>query len=448
MTYLRKKGVNQKGSALIVAMGMVFLVGATTSSLFYQGLIHSKFGERSLAQTRALELANSGIELARYTMRHSASDCFSTEIAKHTLFNNVPLGEDGHFTVEVLANPNNPYTAKVISTGTYSPVATSAKVEAKMTCGFLNALDSYAIITAGDLFVSGPITTDSGDYTYNDIHADGSITLTGSVEIPPGGLTVTQAAPVVVSPPQGVTITQTATPSGMPVVNAGAFTQQMPKFYPENDAPKYTFHNDGKVTDGANNVLLPACSPCGASQVFKGISFTPAAGGVGTKSVWSIIAPSSMEQNANYVIQSADLSIDATVGSEISPFNVAFVVKNGDLKTKPLVSVSLDKQPKMGNSISRAVAMVVDGKSYLNDVYLKDVAMVVGGTLTVTGNLGLSNGAVIAGGNTVLNSVDFRIPYNGSPVNHNERAHGSLLAMDAHQTEYYTKGVKSEQTNS
>jgi len=66
----KKKWANKKGSALMIAMGMVFLVGATTSSLFYQGLVHSKFGERSLAQTRAMELANSGLELARYTLRH------------------------------------------------------------------------------------------------------------------------------------------------------------------------------------------------------------------------------------------------------------------------------------------------------------------------------------------------------------------------------------------
>ncbi len=438
----KKKWANKKGSALMIAMGMVFLVGATTSSLFYQGLVHSKFGERSLAQTRAMELANSGLELARYTLRHSANDCFSTEIANHTLFDRIPLGEDGNFTVEVLASPDNPYTAKVVSTGTYSPIATTAKVEAKMTCGFLNALDSYAIITAGDLFVTGAITTENGDYSYNEIHADGSVVLFGSVDLPEEGLTITQAGPITTAPPPGVTITQTETPSGMPTVDAGKFTDQMNKFYPEDAAPQYVFHSDGSVTDGANNVLMQAG---GQSQTFMGIKYTAAVAGGASKPTWSIIEPGSMESNATFIVKQANLAVSTAVGSELNPKNVTLIVQDGDLNAQQLISLA--KRSGAGNVTSRPVGLLVDGNSHIKDLYLNDVAFIGGGTVAVQSVLNLNNGALIAGDDTQLNSVSFENAYDGSPINYHEEEYGNLLKMKGEQTEYKFDGVNQKTTD-
>ncbi|MBI4431498.1 MAG: hypothetical protein HY587_07280 [Candidatus Omnitrophica bacterium] len=466
MSNLRKSAGNNRGSALLIAMGMVFLVGATTSGLFYQGITHSRFGERTLAQTRALELANSGLELARYTLRHSASDCFSSEISSRTIFDRIPLGDDGHFRVEVFAIPNDSYTARVVSTGTYTLSDTKTQVEAKMTCGYLSALDSYAIVSGGDLFVSGSVTVENGDYEYNGIHAEGTITFLGSVELPSNGFTITQTAPVTTPPPggaavtpattppvipsantsapanasapAGVTVTQTTTPPVILSVNAAAFEEHKTTYFPGiAGKTQYNFKADGSVTDGDGQLVQSACLPCTARDThsYKGVAYTPPPAGSSSDAAWSVVDPSAVTENATYRFKDVNLNVTREVGTDLNPFPILLVVENGNLTaSKKMVLTGLDD---MQTKISRPLSILVEGTStFEKGLSLHNTTLVNGGATVIAKTLNLADSALITSDDVTLAALHFEESYDGSPIIHNEEKHGDMLKKEGVYSEY------------
>lgn len=430
-----KKRLNKKrGSALFTAMAMVFLVGAATSTFYYQGINWAKGTDRFMERTRALELAASGIELARYTLRHSADDCFQEEVAlpQDVLFDRISLGSDGVFTVRIIPDSANPYRAIVSSEGTYAPTDTKATIEAKMTCGYLNALSDYTIIAGGNVTFFRTVEFEEGTHPYANIHSNNNLLFLASAEIPEG-ISLTQGAEVSASLPPDVLDNIPSVVQGNPVtippVDFSAFAEATGLLYDGSDTSSATFNADGSVTAGNGQTLLGAMSaPMSGGGNAGGAASSHSYGGF-TYSATHGNHPAEWTYNSSGDLLPAvynfttDVAIDATLGSSLNQEPTAMYAQ-GNMCVGS--DSHIEGRPEVGNYIAGSIALLVEGdfsfEPNSKDVFsLTGTVLAIGGNAYFRGPVRLEDSAIVANGHIEFHdNVTIAMPsYSGYPIVYN-----------------------------
>ncbi|MFQ5830041.1 MAG: hypothetical protein ACE5JD_12930 [Candidatus Methylomirabilia bacterium] len=356
---------DERGVVLILVLMALVVLGALSATLLTIGRTEVQIAANHLRSTRAHFLAEAGVEDAFNAFRTTSSLVSSapgTLTAVPGLAGPGPtLAAVGSYTVQYQSA--GPDTVLVVSTGTSGTGGAQKLIRATMTTAWVI---NYAIVTNGDLTVSGNVTVD-GDC--GGSHSNGNLTVSGSVDLS-----------------ADATASGTFSTSGSPSIggiSGGGFPDEpIPNIDPADflAAAKSTLpadqvfqmKSDGQILDGNDNVIATLSS----GDTFQGWTYQSA------PSVnWSLSGNTGYD--GTYYFE-GNIDVSGSPGSSTTPWQTTLIA-TGDI--------------------------VLSGGPDIS-AHLTNTLFVAGLDMKITGNPGASTGLVaaheqvqIAGNPTITGSV-------------------------------------------